>query len=773
MITRGTQSLLSILVTSLLPQQLANASSTSRSTPSSRKSQPGSVQKNVELNAAQMIQSAAEDLRNGEFEKSEKKLTESRTLTADPMITSVWNALMSELKEAQGHWADAGLFATRALKEHIAGVSPTESRGNNGFGTVASRELVGRSMRNFLLAGLPAEAFTQFDKFRNEFYREFLTSSESLMLKRLADELRRIDRSADAVSVERAVFRFYPFISKHVFEALTPDTICRLDEEIQAVADARARGTQLIQRFGSRPDVMGYAQSLAGVASALRLSRQNPDSLSGKVRSELLDTVEWLQSVRDYQTALEITSNLATSQNFDPPFTKERFLMVHARNLNGVHKPVEAAELYRNVILRFPETELANTARPRYVLSLHYAGRYEDVAREASSLEGLVRPRDVLWRTFWARYLNKQFSLALNTTAQETGQDQRARFQYWRGRAHERDGRPREAKEIFSRIASIDGSNHYALFAAWQMQPAAVQPASIQRGNVAFAARKLNVVFDDKKFISMLRTQPKFDTRFAPFAALNNAGFSEVFRPPLRRKLQSLSASGGSLAELLVDSGDAHASVQFGLNQRKSVMKIPIGKDTEWKTFLEKNSASLSLLYPVPYRESIADAAEAFKLSPWLILSIMRAESLFQPRVVSNVGARGLMQIMPSTGERIAEFVGYPDFEPSHLDQPKVSIAFGAWYLARLMDYYSGQLPLAIAAYNAGPEAIDRWLRRNGSMTLDEFLEDIPFEQTRKYVATVLTNMEIYTRLHSKGMAGVQVNLLAKLPTPRNEMEMF
>lgn len=72
MITRGTQSLLSILVTSLLPQQLANASSTSRSTPSSRKSQPGSVQKNVELNAAQMIQSAAEDLRNGEFEKSEK-----------------------------------------------------------------------------------------------------------------------------------------------------------------------------------------------------------------------------------------------------------------------------------------------------------------------------------------------------------------------------------------------------------------------------------------------------------------------------------------------------------------------------------------------------------------------------------------------------------------------------------------------------------------------------------------------------------------------------
>jgi soluble lytic murein transglycosylase len=151
----------------------------------------------------------------------------------------------------------------------------------------------------------------------------------------------------------------------------------------------------------------------------------------------------------------------------------------------------------------------------------------------------------------------------------------------------------------------------------------------------------------------------------------------------------------------------------------------------------------------------------------------MRAESLFLPQVVSNVGARGLMQIMPSTGERIAEFLEYSDFEPSHLDRPEISIAFGAWYLARLLDYYQGELTLAIAAYNAGPEAVDRWLKRNSGMTLDEFLEDIPFDQTRKYVATVLTNMEVYTRLHSKGTSGVVVNLSARLPTPRNEMEMF
>jgi soluble lytic murein transglycosylase len=181
----------------------------------------------------------------------------------------------------------------------------------------------------------------------------------------------------------------------------------------------------------------------------------------------------------------------------------------------------------------------------------------------------------------------------------------------------------------------------------------------------------------------------------------------------------------------------------------------------------------MRLLFPLPYKQIVAEAAENLRISPWLILSIMRAESLYQPTVVSNVGARGLMQIMPTSGARIAELSGYPDFEPAHLDRPEVSIGFGAWYLARLLDYYRGNLPLAIAAYNAGPEAVDRWLGRNSGMSLDEFLEDIPFDQTRKYVATVLTNMEIYSRVYSGGSKGIVLNLFTKLPKPREDLEMF
>jgi len=244
-------------------------------------------------------------------------------------------------------------------------------------------------------------------------------------------------------------------------------------------------------------------------------------------------------------------------------------------------------------------------------------------------------------------------------------------------------------------------------------------------------------------------------------------------RGPLRKRLQTLGASGGELAEVLVAAGDALASVQFASAQRKMNGSVPMGRTKDWKVFLAKNTESMKLLYPSPYRIQVAEAAEKFGISPWLVLSIMRAESLFQPQVVSNVGARGLMQIMPTSGARIAELTGYPDFEPAHLDRPEVSIAFGAWYLSRLLTYYSGNLPLAIAAYNAGPEAIDRWLKRNSGMSLDEFLEDIPFEQTRKYVATVLTNMEAYSRIYSNGMKGVALNLSGALPTPRNDLEIF
>ncbi|NBO38928.1 hypothetical protein EBU99_10140 [bacterium] len=724
----------------------------------------------ADARAASLLDAARKKLRAGSFSEVEVLLRSAQPIITDPLVRISWNVLFADLKEAQGAWAEAAFYAAKAISE-MSFLNGTDKRKNNLAWNSSTRMLFFKVLKNNLQAGLTVASLNEFERFKNDLSRELLTSSEELLLKKLADELRRIDRSQDALVVEKLLFKFYPFVSKALMDSLTPDTVCRLDEEQNVALDKRSRASQLIQKLGSREDLTQYAMSISGVPNALRWLQQPVDTLSGQIRNELLDLVDWLQSVREYPTALEITNKLILSQNFEPPFTRDRLVMLHARNLNGVHRSVEAAAFYRGLILQYPQTEIANLARPRYVLSLHYAQLYVDVAREASSLSGLMRPKDILWRTFWARYLSKQFSLALATTEHESGQEHRARFQYWRGRAYESEGLLREAKDVYNKLSLVDGANQYALYTNWRMTKAPVQPVSVQVGSVAFAAKKLSSFeFSD---VSVLLGKDRTSEHYPVNEALLSAGFADLLRGSMRKRLQSLGQSGDEIAELLVRAGDANAGIQFATNQRRGLPSLPLGRIGDWKSYIAKNQATLKMLYPLAYKDKIAEAAESFQVSPWLILAIMRAESLFQPHVVSSVGARGLMQIMPTTGERIAELIGFPDFEPALLDFPAVNITLGSWYLSRLLAYYSGNLPLAIAAYNAGPESVDRWLKRNQGLSLDEFLEDIPFDQTRKYVSTVLTNMEAYSRLYSNGVKGISVNMFSPLPIPRNDLEIF
>jgi soluble lytic murein transglycosylase len=89
------------------------------------------------------------------------------------------------------------------------------------------------------------------------------------------------------------------------------------------------------------------------------------------------------------------------------------------------------------------------------------------------------------------------------------------------------------------------------------------------------------------------------------------------------------------------------------------------------------------------------------------------------------------------------------------------------------LTYYKGNLVLAIAAYNAGPEAVDRWLRQSEDWDLDEFVENIPYDQTRQYVGKVLVNMDMYHRLYGVGGKGLSLDVDAELPKPAQGMEMF
>jgi soluble lytic murein transglycosylase len=125
----------------------------------------------------------------------------------------------------------------------------------------------------------------------------------------------------------------------------------------------------------------------------------------------------------------------------------------------------------------------------------------------------------------------------------------------------------------------------------------------------------------------------------------------------------------------------------------------------------------------------------------------MRTESYYQPDILSYANARGLMQILPPTGDKIARRMGAAALDYDDLFRPEINIRFGAWYLGALVDEFSGQLPLAFASYNGGPFNVKRWVDQAGDVTLAEFIETIPFDQTRLYVKKILGTMYRYRLL--------------------------
>ncbi|OJX46174.1 MAG: hypothetical protein BGO78_04650 [Chloroflexi bacterium 44-23] len=144
------------------------------------------------------------------------------------------------------------------------------------------------------------------------------------------------------------------------------------------------------------------------------------------------------------------------------------------------------------------------------------------------------------------------------------------------------------------------------------------------------------------------------------------------------------------------------------------------------------------------YQEIVAENAARYNLDPLLLLSLMRQESFFEGFVASSAGARGVMQIMPVTGDEIFGYLGWPEnYSAEDLYIPAVNIRYGASYLSRMRDYFKGDIFAALAAYNAGPGNVLKW-ENQASNDPDLFLEMIPYEETRRYITNIFEFYQLY-----------------------------
>lgn len=152
--------------------------------------------------------------------------------------------------------------------------------------------------------------------------------------------------------------------------------------------------------------------------------------------------------------------------------------------------------------------------------------------------------------------------------------------------------------------------------------------------------------------------------------------------------------------------------------------------------------------YPLAYKNDVEKYSKEFDVPMEFILSIMRAESSYRAQATSPVGALGLMQVMPQTGRRVAEMLRDKQFEPKSLLQPYQGIRYGSRYLSRLLGQFNRNIVLAAAGYNAGPHRVKQWVTQFGELEVDEFIEHIPFVETRNYVKKVLAFTLIYRTVY-------------------------
>ncbi len=165
-------------------------------------------------------------------------------------------------------------------------------------------------------------------------------------------------------------------------------------------------------------------------------------------------------------------------------------------------------------------------------------------------------------------------------------------------------------------------------------------------------------------------------------------------------------------------------------------LREPVGDSPFWRQS-----------YPPAYWDLVKDEAGAQEVSPYFVLAIMREESRFQIKADSRAGAKGLMQLMPSTARELARHEKASLSDDSLLS-PELNIPLGVRYLRRVLHRFDWNPIYAAAAYNAGPGAVTRWTRDLGQLPMDEFVESIPYEETQNYVRRVYASYLIYRKLY-------------------------
>lgn len=423
----------------------------------------------------------------------------------------------------------------------------------------------------------------------------------------------------------------------------------------------------------------------------------------------------WVRKARALRRLGDAEEAVATYREFarmhpNDPLT-DNALWEAARTLEALDQDADAAELYRLIVERYP---------------------YGDVGAEASFRAGILP------------YLNNDYATAREAWQQAAQRartaEVRARALLWAGKAALALGDTDTAIEDFATVARVAPLNFDGLRAQELLTELA--PGEVGLPSAAPPSLSVWLRMSESQLAEIdrqLENDPHYQRgRKLLTVGLRDAGLAEL--KALRDAHWNLPAHLARLAMLLDDPSTRHLSIASAERALTLTGTSPLDAPTR----------IARLAYPVEYRTLILRESKRYGIDPRLLAALIRQESRFNPTATSYAHARGLTQVIPSTGWFIAGKLDVMDFEVESLYRPSRSIRFGAWYLAQQMEAFGDPI-LALAAYNGGPGNSRRWQQLTDDV--DMLVASIHLDQTRQYVRQVMEQYAIYQVLYNEELS--------------------
>jgi tetratricopeptide (TPR) repeat protein len=444
-----------------------------------------------------------------------------------------------------------------------------------------------------------------------------------------------------------------------------------------------------------------------------------------------------------YSAALELL--LRYKENYGP---LPDLLLAVARSYHRLDQDGQTLRIYEQFIRLYPRDSKIQQVLWSLAWEYDLKGDFEKAIatyRKITLLKkNATRAPDALLRIGLCHYKAGRYGRACSTFIRITTlypeADCALASHYWRAQCALSLDETEKAKNQLMAVVRFSPTDYYAFRA---------RDALSIHGDTTVSAYGFNTA-GDFSYARQWLDSVSSDTRDS--LSERDSGYLEIC---MKLALAGCPAPARYYLESLESRYPGNLRLQFDIGMAYSVINDPrscsrIGRRLVWRVPPASRDGLpaqiYSLSYPFAFFDYIKQTAASDTVDPFLVLGIIRQESVFNPAAVSRAGAVGLMQLMPFTARKVAAELAEP-FSADSLTSWATNIRYGSHYLKKLLDQFQGNMVQAIAGYNGGPQAIAKWFEQNKKKNFDLFIEDIGYYETRGYVKKVLANYWTYKLL--------------------------